>query len=181
MRILFIIHQFFPEFSTGTERFTLNVAKMHQRNGHRVDVLCCALGDGALWQGEVNNMRRAVVDGIPVYGLPRPYLGDHAELGIGEYGAAKPLLESFLDQREYDVVHVTHSMRMLPAIELVRDRSIPYVLTLTDFYTICHRINLVRPDGALCGGPQRGEACQKYCCDNIVRNDTLEERWQRFR
>ena len=30
MRILYLVHQFFPEFGSGTERVTLNLARMAQ-------------------------------------------------------------------------------------------------------------------------------------------------------
>ena len=39
MRILLIVHQFFPEFGGGTERVALQLARMAQRAGHHVHVL----------------------------------------------------------------------------------------------------------------------------------------------
>src|SRR5262245_21507982 len=140
MRILFIIHQFMPEFLSGTERFTLNIAKLHQHNGHCVDILTCSVGDGSLWPNEVGGLRHAVVDGVPVYGVPRALLGPAAEIGADDGETAKPILSAFIDRGAYDVVHVTHSMRMLPAVEVVRERSIPYLVTLTDYFSMCYRI-----------------------------------------
>jgi glycosyltransferase involved in cell wall biosynthesis len=180
MRILFIIHQFLPEYSSGTERFTMNVAKMHQRNGHRVEVLTCSLGDTALWADQVGGLRRTIVDGLPVYGLPRAFLGNMAEIGVDAGGAATPILTAFFDAGSYDVVHITHSMRMLPAVEIVRDRSIPYVLSLTDFFSICYRINLKRLDGNVCAGPEQGTACNLFCIDKMPTKDLLSARRQRF-
>ena len=43
MRILYVVHQFYPEFGSGTERVTLNLARMAQRAGHHVQVLGCLL------------------------------------------------------------------------------------------------------------------------------------------
>ena len=39
MRILFVVHQFFPKHYTGTERLVLNLSKQMQRIGHYVKVL----------------------------------------------------------------------------------------------------------------------------------------------
>ena len=39
MKILYVVHQFFPNHITGTERLTLNIAKQIQRMGHEVTVL----------------------------------------------------------------------------------------------------------------------------------------------
>ncbi len=180
MRIVFIIHQFMPEFSSGTERFTLNMAKMHQRNGHHVDVLTCSIGDASFWDGEWHGLRRAVVDGIRVYGVPRRLLGKFAEIAIDGDQGAKPIVSTFLERGNYDVAHVTHSMRMLPIIEHIRERSIPYVITLTDFFSICYRINLKRKDGAFCAGPEHGEACHRYCTTPVMTREVLANRRERF-
>lgn len=39
MRILYLIHQFYPECFTGTEKIFLNVVTMAQKYGHRVKVM----------------------------------------------------------------------------------------------------------------------------------------------
>jgi hypothetical protein len=43
MRILFILHQFYPEFSGGTERVALDLARSAQRAGHYVRVLASTI------------------------------------------------------------------------------------------------------------------------------------------
>jgi len=39
MKILYLIHQFYPEFYTGTEKFVLNLSRMMQKAGNRVKVI----------------------------------------------------------------------------------------------------------------------------------------------
>ena len=41
MKILYVLHQFFPHHYTGTERLTLQIAKQMQRMGNFVTVLTC--------------------------------------------------------------------------------------------------------------------------------------------
>jgi glycosyltransferase involved in cell wall biosynthesis len=52
---------------------------------------------------------------------------------------------------------------MLEVIDEIRERQIPYVMTLTDFFLACWRINLVRASGELCQGPSGGATCIRHC------------------
>ena len=45
MNICCVVHNFFPHFYTGTERYILNVAKQLQKMGHSVEVLSYGLKD----------------------------------------------------------------------------------------------------------------------------------------
>jgi len=39
MKIVYLVHQFYPEFYTGTEKFVLNLSGMVQKAGSRVKVI----------------------------------------------------------------------------------------------------------------------------------------------
>ncbi|RAK59322.1 hypothetical protein DJ021_05635 [Phenylobacterium hankyongense] len=162
MRILYLVHQFMPDFSGGTEQVTLNLARAAQSAGHRVDVFTVTAPDSPGWS-ERDGLRFGVVEGVPVFALAHQDTPT-VELGFG----ANPRLEAefrrFLESRPaYDVAHVMHAFRLNEAAELLAARRIPYVMTLTDFYSLCFRINLVRLDGGLCDGPRQGEACARHC------------------
>jgi hypothetical protein len=45
MKILFVVHNFFPKFFGGTERYVLNMAKQMQRMGNSVKVLTYGILD----------------------------------------------------------------------------------------------------------------------------------------
>lgn len=182
MRVLLLIHQFMPEFSAGTERVTLNIAKALQRGGHHVEVLTTSIADASLWLGTRNGLRYSVVDGIPVHGIAWRHQshGDGVGMTQDDDRDTKRLVAAFLDRGAYDIVHVTHSMRMLPVIDLVRDRSIPYIMTLTDFFLICHRVILNRRDGGLCGGPEGGRACREHCLSEGVDAERITARLGRL-
>jgi glycosyltransferase involved in cell wall biosynthesis len=165
MRILYIIHQFFPEFASGTERVAMNIAQTQQRNGHRVDVLTCSVRGASFWSYEQDGLRQAVVEGVPIFALPRELLGNMAEFSSDASEQVVSVVSRLLERNAYDVAHVMHSMRMLEAIEAIQQRQIPYVMTLTDFFAICYRINLIRLDGRYCKGPANGKACCSHCVD----------------
>jgi glycosyltransferase involved in cell wall biosynthesis len=162
MHILFVVHQFLPEFAAGTERATLGLAKSAQRDGHRVDILTCSLFPDATWSEDpATGLRLTSVEGLRVYGLPWFEARPLEDFGFERH--ASPNLDRLLDRTSYDLVHVTHGMRMLGALDTIRERHIPYVITLTDFFLTCWRINLVRPSGSLCSGPAAGAACTRHC------------------
>lgn len=150
MRILFIVHQFMPEFATGTETVAFNLAKALQRSGHYVTVLTCALGERSMWGVHADDeLWSTSVDGVPVYAFPFAHVLDP----FGFLGAGNPQIEArvrgFLATHKFDVVHVMHSMRMLDAIKVLTEFDLPYITTLTDFFPMCHRINLIRTTGEL--------------------------------
>ena len=64
MRITYVVHQFLPDYFTGTEQYTFAIAKAMQERGHDVEVF--ALDPDFSDQEPVWDERREVVDGIPV-------------------------------------------------------------------------------------------------------------------
>ena len=188
MRVLFVVHQFLPEFTSGTEQVTLALAKAVQRSGHRADVLTCSLDPGSDWADATpERFRRTGVQGLEVTGIPLAMLpeGAHGFVragGLGEREAAsrrvrlERAVDGFLARGRYDVVHVAHAMRMLDVIARVRTAGLPYVLTLTDFFLLCYRINLVRQNGTLCAGPEGGRACAIHCKQGGLDMLVLEQR-----
>lgn len=178
MRILFVVHQFRPEYATGTETVILNVAKACQRAGHPVTILTCALHDPSRWTvAPEDGLWFSVVEGVPIYAIPTALVSDPFALHEDAGSAAKDLVRRFLSERNFDVAHIGHSLRMFSAIEALREANLPYVITLTDFFPLCYRINLIRVSGELCDGPHGGRACLSHC----PAEGEPSERFERFR
>jgi glycosyltransferase involved in cell wall biosynthesis len=179
MRIAFVVHQFFPEFKSGTERVTLNLARAAQRAGHHVRVLACVLDERWLagWQrGKFPGAAEHLVDGVPVTALPRSLLPLQVDssLDICE-PLVEPLIRWFSDGR-FDVVHVMHTMRMVTAVVAAQRAGLPFIVTLTDFFAACMRVNLVDAVGQPCQGPQGGAACARKCLSADWPPDALRAR-----
>ena len=66
MRILFVVHQFMPDFSGGTERVTLNLARAAQADGNRVEVLTVTAGDRPGWRADGHGLMTSSIEGVPV-------------------------------------------------------------------------------------------------------------------
>ena len=183
MRILFVLHQFYPEFSGGTERITLNLARGLQRAGHSTQVLACALGNvpGARPSDELAGALECMVEGVPVLLLPRALLPGGAESGFTVDAGLAARIRAWLDAREFHVAHVTHTMRAASAVLAFQQAGLPYLLTLTDFFPACYRINLMTLDGARCAGPEQGTRCDRDCGPSMWTDEALRARYRQGR
>jgi glycosyltransferase involved in cell wall biosynthesis len=141
MRILFILHQFFPEFSGGTERVAFNLARMAQKAGHHVHVLASTVdpvrSGGIPVPRPFSGSLRTNYQGIPVTVIPRTMLPPAADIGLEIDKAVVGALAEWMDDERFDVAHVLHTMRMGSAVLAAQRCGLPYVLTLTDFYLPC--------------------------------------------
>jgi len=169
MRILFILHQFFPEFHGGTERVTVNLARMAQRAGHYVHVLACTVepakcgGTPTDGGGSLTGAFGASYQGLPVTLLPRAELPATADISLDTYESMVERLTVWMRQQRFDVAHVMHTMRMGSAVLAAQRCGLPYILTLTDFFLPCARINLINGENNPCVGPDAGRRCGQDC------------------
>lgn len=152
MRVLLIANGYPPWRRGGTETYTAGIARGLARLGHDVSVLC-----GGEWESgprHWNGVSRHDDDGVSVSRIhlnwakapdPGRYLYDNC--------ATAGFLREHLERLRPDVVHVT-SCETLSAsvIPVVKDAGLPLVLSLTDFWFLCPRINLLRSDGRTCDG-----------------------------
>lgn len=156
MKIILTVHQFLPDFSTGTEILTFDTARELQKRGHRVEV----------WTGfpasvepdEPKKFDQYTYDGIPVqrffqhYGQPLPLY----KVFEYEYNNVffSELFNKFLRARKPDLVHSFHMGNLSAALisECVK-LNIPTVFTATDFWFVCPKCQLRQADNSFCDGP----------------------------
>lgn len=174
MRIVLAVHHFPPRYTAGAELYTYRLARWLNRAGHEAEVVCVeSVQDGDLTPRCV----RDVYDGVPVYRLhinlkeaPDPVRWQFWNPQIGSWFA------DFLRAARPDLVHL-NSCYLLSAsiIEAVRGQSIPIVLTLHDFWFLCPRITLQRPDGSLCKQAPADPAECAWCLLTEKRRYRLPE------
>jgi glycosyltransferase involved in cell wall biosynthesis len=167
MRILFVIHQFFPEFGGGTERVALGLARQAQHAGHAVHVLACAVSPqvlpGATPSATLAGALDCVHEGVAVTLLPRQALPAAADIGFEVDADWSEALQAWIGAMRFDLAHVFHTMRMGSALHALHQTALPYLLTLTDFFPACFRINLQQAAGRDCAGPDGGRRCAADC------------------
>ena len=167
MKILYVIHQFYPEFHSGTEKFLLNLSSAIQRDGHFIQIVTYTLSEHqeAVPCNSSLATRNYIYQGLPVLSVKHRHLPYNLHTSCWDpdiYSYAKELLQT---ATPYDLVHIAHPMRLLSFAKAAMDLEIPYMITLTDFWMMCPKTLLQTSSGSLCAGPEGGPVCRKLCVD----------------
>lgn len=156
MRILLTTHQFFPQFSGGTEVLTYSVARELIKRGHVVHILTGHPGRSNL--PDEDRFDEYDFDGIHVYRFHHAYTPMGGQVSMIAVGYDNRLGADYFDRIlksfKPDVVHFFHLNRLgTGLIERAVQAGIPRFMTPTDFWTICPTGQLLLGDGRLCAGP----------------------------
>lgn len=160
LKILVLVHGYPPTAMAGTELCAQRLCAGLRGRGHEVSVVAREEMPGF----PEYKMTRDRVDGIPVLRvvnnftrLQKKHLFDYhprfEEIFAGEISRTGP-----------DIVHIQHLAGASWGIpSMVKKRGLPLVVSLHDYWYACERVQLLRPDGSLCRGPERGRNCALYC------------------
>lgn len=166
MKIIYLAHQFYPEFQAGTEKFVFNNAYMAQKSGNKVKVITyCQSGVSSFpyRSGEVL-FKEYQHEGIQV--LAYRYEKESGDLNLViDPDISLDFALEILQQERPDLIHVGHLMRVYPFILAAKQLGVPYLLTLTDFHLLCPKILLTPTEDTLCSGPEKGHSCAKFCSE----------------
>jgi glycosyltransferase involved in cell wall biosynthesis len=192
MKILYLIHEFYPAHHGGSEKFILQLAQRVQAAGHEVKIITYdkqnhqpqpTLSPLTRWQ---QRLKRLVVAATRRTGLrvlrPKlepiqyyeevydgvPVFGFRAaQLDQARFHLADPNLTAFAEavlQREApDLIHAGYLLRNGEFIYAAQRLGIPYLITLTSFWLICPKHILINEKGQLCAGPRDGAECLSAC------------------
>jgi glycosyltransferase involved in cell wall biosynthesis len=168
MRILYVVHVFFPHFHGGTERHVLNIAEQMQRMGHAVTILTYGIAEPMeTFTTDHSGMLlyEYVFNGIPVIAIRHPHLPNDMDFRLNYDGVGNLLnmIHKFLKKFEFDVMHIAHPMKIGESYKVAKTLGIPIILSLTDFWLICPRGRFYKPDYSLCNSPDEGRKCMKEC------------------
>lgn len=180
MRILYACHQFLPEHSTEIDRYTLELAKQMQRMGHYAMVLTYGyLSNDGMQPFNAEVLCEAYHAGrVPV--IAWRHKGFHQGIMEPELSfrlrdtQLEEAFEQFLSEHAFDVLHATHLMRVSPILQVAKRRGLKIVTHLTDYWMLCPRATLCRPDGSLCEGPDSGRNCARHCYEARWAQSLLE-------
>lgn len=168
LRVLCLVHRFYPEHRLGTEKFVLQLATSLQACGHQVQVVTSTRGRAWRWQiwrrlfGATFWQRRYTYTGVPILAL-RQLSRQKTTFRQVEDEVQRAFARRFLQRWRPDIVHVGHAMHVSGFVWAAHDLSIPTVLTLTDYWLLCPKIVLINSQGARCAGPGQGAVCAQDC------------------
>jgi glycosyltransferase involved in cell wall biosynthesis len=152
MRVLIVAHGYPPTHFGGAELRAERTALGLRQRGHDVAVLCVESASTPSpplpwedrWQDGVL-VRRVTFD---LRSSPDPFLWSHDNPLIGQ--ALTDLVRSW----QPVVLHLFSGyLTAVSAVRVGKSHGLPLVVSLTDYFWLCHRINLLRPDQRRCDGP----------------------------
>lgn len=173
LRILYVVHGFPPDTWAGTEIYTLNLAREMQRLGHDVTILARAPGPGGegapFADGEPHEFELdfgefpgdTADDTLSVVRMTHRLQHKNLEESYLKEGA-EASFRKVLARVRPDVVHFQHLIHTsVNLVHLAREAGIATVITCHDYWAICPRVQLIRPDGKRCYS-NMGAGC--YLC-----------------
>jgi len=162
MHVLQVVHALPEATYGGTELYTTWLAEALAEDGHEVAV---ATPRGA----------ETEIEGASVHELPDPAdwidasgMDSGLEGGV-VHESVDAAFEDLLESVDPDLVHFQHLKYASATLPVhCRERGVPTVFTLHDFWTMCHRGQLHQPDGRPCAGPESVAKCTA-CYGEAVR------------
>ncbi len=173
MKILQVIHKFPPHSLGGSEIYTDNLARTFAKS-HEV-VVFHAINDP---MSQEYDLQASVRDGFRITTINNTF--KHCTSFEGHY-RNEMIAEKFgelLDEMKPDVVHIGHLINLsVTLVKEAKQRKIPVVFTLHDFWLFCPLGQLLKSDLTLCQGPQLSE-CSKCVAPQLATTKGLRRLFQ---
>ena len=163
MKILIGVHHFPPSRAAGAELRAYRTAKWLRTRGHDARVVCiesitAGPDNGLEWQNELFDeieVRRLSFD---IHKIKAQFYWEFDNPWIEQN------LKDYLQEFRPDIFHLISGYLMgAGALKAAYSMHIPVVITITDFWFLCPRLTLLRPDGKL-SDPTRFDAQECTRC-----------------
>lgn len=165
MRVLLVVHGFPPAATGGTEIYVRTFARALAALGVEVFVLARHADPGRA-EYAVNEERTS--EGLTVFRINNTFQACTSFADSYANPVLGRIAGDLIDRIDPDVVHVQHLTCLSTGIlEHASELSRPVVMTLNDYWLMCHRGQLLRRDGRRCVGPFDGG------CDGCVPSGVL--------
>ena len=152
LRVLYVVHGFPPDTWAGTEVYTLGLALEMQRRGHEVVILTRAPAAQSIEDGGPADfsVSQGEFQGVQVWRMTHRL--QHANLRESYHQPkAEAAFREVLLRVKPDIVHFQHLIHLSASLPKVcREFGVPSLITVNDYWAVCARVQLVRPDGVRC-------------------------------
>ncbi len=146
MRILQIAHSFIPHTYAGTEVYTYSLSKEFSRR-NQVFVFFRVNNpkekEYTLTHGNIDGIETCAIN--HTFNKSRSFEDTYSDIIIDG------IFDKLLDDIKPDVVHIQHLLFLsLGIIKKAKERGIPVIFTLHDYWLICQKVQFVKDNLALC-------------------------------
>jgi glycosyltransferase involved in cell wall biosynthesis len=152
LRLLYVVHGFPPDTWAGTEVYTLGLAKEMARRGHEVAILTRAPAAKSVAEGgpEDFSVVESEFQGLRVFRMTHRL--QHGSLRESYHQPrAEAAFRDVVVRYAPDLVHFQHLIHMSAGLPHVcSELGIPTVITVNDYWALCPRVQLIRPDAVRC-------------------------------
>lgn len=162
MRILQVVQGFPPQSVAGVQVYTYNISKELSKK-HEVHVFYPVKDlerkDYSSNKGNYNGLQIIEINNKPNKNLLHKQSIRH-RFTCRDKNIDREF-KLLLDELRPDIVHFQHLIGLSTSlIRLCKKKGIPAVLTLHDYWFMCHRVQLLRPNNTVCIGPdEKGLNC----------------------
>ena len=158
MKILLIIHGYPPTYYAGSERAAERIAQWLVAHGHTVHVFTLEKLDAPNL-----HMESRIEAGVTIHRLyynqkqgSDPFRNSYDDPRVGQ------ALESVLRENTFDVAHIVSGYLLGgQVIDVAKAHGLPIVITLTEFWFMCFRLNLLTSFNEMCVGPETDAKCMR--------------------
>lgn len=164
-RILIAAHGFPPTHSAGAERRAERMANWLSANGYEVSVFAVEQLDAPHFRVQATEQNGYTVHRL-YYNVKD---GDHFH-NLYDYPPVGEAFQKLLAEHPFDLVHLVSGYLLGGQVIFgARNAGVPLAITLTEYWFMCNRLNLVQPTGALCSGPDSHEKCMRCLMEDQRR------------
>lgn len=144
---------------------------LHQ-NGHQVEVLAVEQVSAPAYQLETTHH-----DDYPVHRIYfNLYEDDNEFENLYDNPHIETALQQVIDGGSFDLIHIISGYLMgNRAIDTAQRAGLPVILTLTEYWFMCARLNLIQPTDKLCSGPESDLKCARCLIEDKRRYRLMAE------
>lgn len=154
MRVLFVVHGFPPAAQAGCENYADALARELRKSAGDEVAVFTREADTARPEYAIREYRR---DGVRVLAVNNTFRSIRSFDESYRHPRVADLFSAFVEEWRPDVVHI-HQLTCLSTLipERAADAGVPTVMTLHDYWMLCHRGQLFDRVQARCAGPDGG-------------------------
>lgn len=170
LKILYVVHETPRTNLGGSGLYTHHLAQEMVNRGHEVRILYPErVEDVSCARIETVREQGICLDGL-VSPEPRGLL---AQLQF-ENSGVEAFFKEYIEKERFDLIHFQHFIGLpLSLARVARDCGVPTVMTLHDFWTICHTAHLMKNQEQLCLAPENIEDCVDCWVNTQMDAETL--------